>query len=794
MKKSILFLGSIFLVLVAVAQVPSINMVTLATGYSSPVDIKNCGDNRLFIAEQAGYIRILYKDGTKQTTPFLNIDPLVNSAGNEQGLLSLAFSPNYKQDGYFYVNYINGTGNGSTRISRFSVMANDSTQADPNSEKILLTFSHPYTNHKGATLMFGQDGYLYDTQGDGGSGGDPQGNGQNKNTYLGKILRIDVSNPDTTYTIPADNPFVGQPNVKEEIWAYGVRNPWRCSFDRIAGDMWIGDVGQDAYEEVDFQSVTSAGGENYGWRCREGLHAYNSSGCAGLTFVDPIFEMPQSGTTNCSITGGYVYRGAQYSNLFGLYLHSDFCSGRIWSTRNLGNNTFDTDSPTVYVNGTQSFLTNNIGTFGQDNLGELYIGGRANGRIYRITETTNCNPVAFISLQDTITGCSPVTVSALKGDTLSYEWYNSNGAISGATAYQYAAAQSGWYKVRVSKTQNAGCQSMSDSVYVQLTDTTVITPGTGITTFCKNSQPVVLNGYLQPAGGNYTGTATTNNTFNPALSTGTNTNVVYTYTNQFECVSHGSVTLQVNDTTALSKNPLDSVFCANSPAISLSGFYSVAGAYSGNGVANDDSTFNPASAGSGVATINFVHENQDGCQSAGRFTLLVQDVTALTKNVTDSTYCTDAAAFSLAGFISPTGGTFSGTGVSGINFDPATANFGSNTVYYEYTNVNNCTSRDSFTLNVTECLGIKQESDAISFNLFPNPNKGSFNLHTNVTTGQQADLVVTDAVGKICYSRNVNLQSGQRIIPVEISQLARGIYTVQLKGTFGIAVQSLVVE
>ncbi|HLP52908.1 MAG TPA: PQQ-dependent sugar dehydrogenase [Chitinophagales bacterium] len=792
MKKTILFFGSLFLMLAAMAQVPSINMVTLATGYSSPVDIKNCGDNRLFIVEQAGYIRILNKNGTKQAAPFLNIDALVNSTGNEQGLLSLAFSPNYKEDGYFYVNYINGSGSGSTRISRFSVMANDSTRADSTSEQILLTFTHPYTNHKGATLMFGKDGYLYSTQGDGGSGGDPQGNGQNKNTYLGKILRIDVSNPGA-YTIPADNPFVGQPNVKEEIWAYGVRNPWRCSFDRITGDMWIGDVGQDAYEEIDFQSANSAGGENYGWRCREGLHAYNSSGCAGLTFVDPIFETPQTGTI-CSVTGGYVYRGAQYSKLFGLYLHSDFCNGRIWSTRNLGNNTFDTDSPAVAVNGTTGFLTNNIGTFGEDNLGELYIAGRANGRIYRLTETSNCNPVAFISLQDTITGCSPVKVSALQGDTLSYEWYNSNGVINGATAYQYAAAQSGWYKVRVSKTQNAACQSMSDSVYVQLTDTTAITTGTGVTTFCKNSSPVVLNNYLQPAGGTYSGTAVSNNTFNPALSNGASTNVIYTYTNQFECVSHGSLTLQVNDTTVLTKNSLDSVFCSNSPAISLTGFYNLTGSYSGSGVANDDSTFNPASAGAGIANISFLHQNQDGCQSTANFNLLVQDLTTLTKNVTDSTYCTDDAAFSLAGFISPAGGSFSGTGVSGNNFTPAAATFGSNTVYYEYTNVNNCTSRDSFTITVAECLGIENVSNGVSFSIFPNPNKGNFNLSVNIATAGQTELVITDAVGKICYTKNMNLPGGKSVIPVEISQLAKGMYTIQLKGHFGKEVKSLVIE
>src|SRR4051812_36355037 len=175
-KKFLLFTIASIITSFAIGQVPSINMTQLATGYSIPVDIKTCGDQRLFIVEQAGYIRILYKNGTKQTTPFLDIHLRVQSGGNEQGLLGLAFSPNYKQDGYFYVNYINGSGSGSTRISRFSVMSNDSTQADPNSEIILLTFTQPYTNHNGGNMMFGPDGYLYVSQGDGGNGNDPQGN------------------------------------------------------------------------------------------------------------------------------------------------------------------------------------------------------------------------------------------------------------------------------------------------------------------------------------------------------------------------------------------------------------------------------------------------------------------------------------------------------------------------------------------------------------------------------------------------------------------------------------------
>ncbi len=793
MKRSFSFLLLTIVSFFSIAQVPGINMVQFATGYDSPVDIKSCGDNRLFIVEQDGYIHILYKDGTKQTTPFLNIDALVNSSGNEQGLLSLAFSPSYKQDGYFYVNYIYGSGSGSTRISRFSVMANDSTQADPGSEEVLLTFTQPYTNHKGATLMFGKDGYLYDSQGDGGSGGDPQGNGQNKNSFLGKMLRLDVSNPDTTYTVPSTNPFVGQANTKPEIWAYGLRNPWRCSFDRLTGDMWIGDVGQDAYEEIDFQSVNSAGGENYGWRCREGLHPYNTTGCPSTGFTDPIFETAQVGTI-CSITGGYVYRGAQYSKLFGLYLHSDFCNGRIWSTKNLGNNTFDTDSPLVYVNGVSTFLTNNIGTFGQDDLGELYIAGRANGRIYRLTETTNCNPVAFISLKDTIEGCNPVTVSALRGDSLSYQWYDVNGVIGGTASYQYAAQQSGWYRVKVSKTLNAGCEAMSDSVYVLVRDTTAITSGTGSQVFCENASPVTLGSYLNPTGGVYSGAGVSNNVFTPSLQPAGTQLIQYVYSNQYGCVSHSEVLMQVNDTTALVKNNLDSVYCITDGAFSLNGFYNFPGTFSGNGMANDDSTFSPASAGVGLTPVQYSFTDIDGCQSTSAFNLEVGDKTPITKTIPTVDYCDDAAAFDISSFVSPTGGVFSGSSVTGTMFNPAAASAGTHMINYSYTNNYGCVSEDSFGLNVVVCSGISELKDEFSFTIFPNPSKGNFNLNVQVTSTQQAELLVTDAVGKVCYRKNQLLEPGKPVMAVELPALAKGNYTVQLKTGKGSAVKSLVIE
>ena len=358
MKRICSLILSLILYISISAQVPRLNLVRIATGFSSPVDVKNCGDARIFVVEQAGRIRIMDKHGNINASPFLDIHGHVLSTGNEQGLLGLAFSPTYKQDGYFYVNYVTGAGNGSTVISRFQVSAADSNHVDTTTEQVLLTFTQPFTNHKGGNLMFGPDGYLYDSQGDGGYTGpaDPYGNGQNKNVYLGKILRLDVSNPATTYTIPTTNPFVGDSGMKQEIWAYGLRNPWRCSFDRLTSDLWIGDAGQSLWEEVDFQPASDTGGQNYGWKCYEGDHIYDTAGCVGSGFTFPVFEYGHSTPNGCVVIGGYVYRGVKYANLFGKYIFTDFCSGRFWDLRQT--------SPGVFAPDTlQSFLTQPVWRF-----------------------------------------------------------------------------------------------------------------------------------------------------------------------------------------------------------------------------------------------------------------------------------------------------------------------------------------------------------------------------------------------------------------------------------------------
>jgi glucose/arabinose dehydrogenase len=363
------------------AQV-SVNIVPYTTSIPNKVsELAHNGDGRMYACTQLGYIYIIEPGGIVNPTPFLNINSLVTptttSNTGEQGLLGLAFSPSYATDGIFYVYYTNKTGVGNSVLARYQVSSNPDS-ADPASAEILLTLTQPYTNHNGGCIRFGSDGYLYVALGDGGSGGDPGNRAQNKNVYFGKLLRLDVSAPGA-YTIPATNPFFGQPNVKQEIWAYGLRNPWKYSFDRQTNDLWIADVGQGIWEEVNFQAAASSGGENYGWRCYEGLAVYDtSSGCGGTnTFSDPVHVYSHATTGGCSVTGGFVYRGSQFPDLVGYYFFADYCNGNIYALNPNGN--------TVNVAGT--FTGKAFSTFGEDDNGELYVANLATGIVYRIVST-----------------------------------------------------------------------------------------------------------------------------------------------------------------------------------------------------------------------------------------------------------------------------------------------------------------------------------------------------------------------------------------------------------------------
>lgn len=364
-----------FMSIILQAQ-PVIDLELFASGFSSPVEMVHAGDDRFFVVEKNGVIKILNSNGTTNADPFLDISGIVidpTGANDERGLLGLAFHPDYANNGYFYVNYINNAGN--TQVSRFSVTG-DPEIADPGSELPIIDYNQPFQNHNGGCLRFGPDGYLWIASGDGGSGGDPGNRAQNTALLLGKLLRIDVDNPGggNNYGIPADNPFAGSVNDAEEIWAYGLRNPWKFAFDADNNEVWIADVGQGDVEEINRQSHTAAG-LNYGWRCYEGSVPFNTTGCppvGDLTFPEAEYSS-SSGSGNCSVTGGYVYRGSMYPGLTGLYFSADLCSGRIFTVDQAGD-----------IENQGSFGGTWV-SFGEDINGELYIMD-IGGDIYRIED------------------------------------------------------------------------------------------------------------------------------------------------------------------------------------------------------------------------------------------------------------------------------------------------------------------------------------------------------------------------------------------------------------------------
>jgi glucose/arabinose dehydrogenase len=341
--------------------------VLMAGDFRRPLAVTHAGDGRLFVVEQEGLIWIL-ENGVRLSEPFLDLRQQVNDRANEQGFLGLAFHPDYAQNGFFFVNFTGA--DGETRISRFS-RSLDPNHADVDSESILLTIAQPYGNHNGGSIAFGPDGYLYIGTGDGGSGGDPLGNGQRLDTLLGKILRLDVDSVQP-YAIPPDNPFM-QGGGLPEIWAYGLRNPWRIAFDKQGGDLFIADVGQNQWEEINYQAADSIGGENYGWNLREGAHPYAGGEAA---WSDPIAEYDHG--MGCSVTGGEVVRDPRLPLWSGLYLYGDYCTGRIWGLLSDGQRW---SNHLLY----ESNFT--LSSFGQDSSGRIYLVDHRGG-IYRLDPTS----------------------------------------------------------------------------------------------------------------------------------------------------------------------------------------------------------------------------------------------------------------------------------------------------------------------------------------------------------------------------------------------------------------------
>jgi glucose/arabinose dehydrogenase len=384
-------------------------LTPVMSGFDQPTFVTNAGDDsgRLFVLEKTGLIKVI--DGG-QVSIFLDVSTLV-STGCEQGLLGLAFHPGYRTNGQFYIFYT--ATNFALSIVRYRVSATNRNQADASSAQMLLEIPHPSNcNHNGGMLAFGSDGYLYAGTGDGGSAGDPPNNAQNLGVLLGKLLRLDVNSadPGLNYHVPATNPFVGSSGARPEIWALGLRNPWRFSFDPATHDLWIGDVGQSSWEEIDHQPASSLGGENYQWKCMEGLHVYATDvNCTDGRSTPPIFEYGHFDSTgqstgDCAITAGYMYRGAALSDLVGAFVYGDYCSGRVWALTPGLNSTW------------QSLLLLDlpffVDSFGQDQAGELYLASNTTGTVYQLTSTGGPTPTATPTPQPTSTPTPTTTPQA----------------------------------------------------------------------------------------------------------------------------------------------------------------------------------------------------------------------------------------------------------------------------------------------------------------------------------------------------------------------------------------------
>lgn len=598
-------------------SMPELKLRQVFSGLSSPVAMSHIpNDNRIFIVERRGRIKIAYPNGTVLETPFLDITDRV-IGGGEKGLLGLAFPPNYKNSGQFFV-YYTGISPLKTIISRYRV-SSDSNIALKETEEQLLTFNQPFENHNGGCIEFGSDGYLYIGVGDGGSGGDPMNFAQNKLSYLGKMLRINV-NTTTGYNIPASNPWVGDSDYLPELWAMGYRNPWKFAFDPHNDNLWIADVGQNAYEEVDFEPAGWMGGANYGWRCYEGEHPYNTANCNGFdSYQGPVAEY-NHGTNNqhCSIIGGKVYVKNPESPLYGNYLYADYCSGNIWGTKYIENIGFDTRLLKVQ---NIAFFT----TFGNDYQDNIYI-ARENGLIYRIDTLPICSSKLNLESSGLAVGCDIESVT-LKTDFYpngTYTWFKNGIQIQQSNSDSILVNTLGQYTVSF----------RSDSCKVERSDTVTIVQNTAEVTIsglpdhtCIGADPFELVG--NPPGGLFFGDGVVGNFFDPSLTSIGIHSVTYAYDDGQGCEGFSLQMVNVHtNPTANILTKVDTVCLEGAPLLLTAA--PKEGSFSGPGVSGDQ--FYPQVNGVGTYTIYYTVRPYQGCESIDSINVIVVSCVSETKN------------------------------------------------------------------------------------------------------------------------------------------------------------------
>jgi len=661
----------------------------VGTGLSSPIGVYFApGDNNtMYIIQQGGRIKIANATtGVVSGTDFINLTSKVTSAGNEQGLLGLAFHPDYANNGYFYVNYTR-SGNGATVVARYKRNTANPMTADIASEDIVIQISQPYSNHNGGQIQFGRDGYLYIGMGDGGSGGDPQGNAQNGQSLLGKMLRLDVD--DSGYTIPPDNPFLTDNNRRDEIWAVGVRNPWRFSFDKVSHGMWIADVGQESWEEVNFEPAAT-GGRNYGWRCYEGNVTYNTAGCQGANaYTSPVAVYSSgTGSSHCSITGGFVYRGGSFASLYGKYIYTDYCSGQFWTTAPDGAGGWTTTPVT-----TTPQLTFQLASFGQDHNGEMYVVSREGNKIYRLVGTP-CAPADIYSTSGSLQSCTGnINLEAPYAAGNTYQWYRNDTLLAGQTDFDLTATMSGIYKVEVANGNNAcGGDTSVEVIIASSTPASVSLPAAA---YCADAAAVNIT--ASPAGGTLSGPGVAGSSFSPTGLTG-DQNIVYSYTNNQNCTT--------TDTFTVTVNPLPNV--------------------------NISVTLPP------------------------------------------TVYClNDQASITAA----PAGGTFTGPGMTGNQFNAGTAGVGNHTITYSYTDANGCSNSTTANLTVNNCYTSIAEAGAEqSLTVFPNP----FTDEIQIQLEGKKNITILSVDGKVLYKK----QQTSTSVPLEFLPAGSYILRVEQGGKF----------